>query len=278
MEMLQLRYFYESAKNESFAKTAEKHLVPTTSVSASVKRLEGELGCALFDRTANRITLNENGQRLQRALHLAFCEIEDAVRALSDSKSDTRAIRMLVRAVRSNVTDSIIAFSERNPHISFATDFDFTKRDVDDYDVVIDRENEAYADRPRTPLWRFPLYLKAAKSHPFADKPCTLRQLSTQKFISWGEGSNMHRILLDACRRAGFEPQIAVLCNDKACYERLIAAGVGIGIGREDGDFSSTVRLDVSDFDAQYAVFAYCRQQAYFGNVKQFIDFLKNMI
>ena len=40
MELLQLRYFFESAKNENFAKTAEKYMVPASSVSASVKRLE----------------------------------------------------------------------------------------------------------------------------------------------------------------------------------------------------------------------------------------------
>ena len=45
MELLQLRYFYESAKNENFAKTAEKYMVPASSISASVKRLEEELGC-----------------------------------------------------------------------------------------------------------------------------------------------------------------------------------------------------------------------------------------
>ena len=56
MEFLQLKYFYESAKHESFAKTAEIYMVPTTSVSASVRRLEKELGCSLFDRSANRIT------------------------------------------------------------------------------------------------------------------------------------------------------------------------------------------------------------------------------
>ena len=61
MEFLQLRYFYESAKNESFALTAKKHMVPTSSVSASVKRLENELGTKLFDRSSNRITLNEKG-------------------------------------------------------------------------------------------------------------------------------------------------------------------------------------------------------------------------
>ena len=38
MEILQLRYFYESAKTGSFARTAEAFMVPTTSVSASVKR------------------------------------------------------------------------------------------------------------------------------------------------------------------------------------------------------------------------------------------------
>ena len=72
MELLQLRYFYESALTESFAQTAEKYLVPATSVSAAVKRLEGELGCALFDRFANRIRLNGNGRRLQKSLCLVF--------------------------------------------------------------------------------------------------------------------------------------------------------------------------------------------------------------
>ena len=47
MELLQLRYFYESAKHENFAKTAEKYMVPASSISASVKRLEDELGCKL---------------------------------------------------------------------------------------------------------------------------------------------------------------------------------------------------------------------------------------
>ena len=43
MEILQLRYFFESAKNESFTKTAEKFMVPPSSVSASVRLLENSL-------------------------------------------------------------------------------------------------------------------------------------------------------------------------------------------------------------------------------------------
>ena len=78
MEILQLRYFLESAENESFAKTAEKYKVPATSVSASVKRLEKELGCALFHRSCNRIVLNDQGKRLLQSLRIVFEELDGA--------------------------------------------------------------------------------------------------------------------------------------------------------------------------------------------------------
>ena len=74
MEILQLKYFLDSAEHGSFSLTAKKYMVPTTSVSASVRRLEEELGYKLFDRHANKITLNENGSRLKDALVVAFYE------------------------------------------------------------------------------------------------------------------------------------------------------------------------------------------------------------
>ena len=74
--------------------------------------------------------------------------------------------------------------------------------------------------------------------------------------------------------RNGRPVLIAVSTNDKACYDRLIAAGVGIGIAREDTS-TEGVYLDVTDFDEHYTVYAYYKKQAYYGNVKHFIDFLK---
>ena len=68
MDLLQLRYFFESAKNGSFSKTAKKYMVPLTSVSASIRRLEKELDCTLFDRTSNRVSLNANGRKLQQRM------------------------------------------------------------------------------------------------------------------------------------------------------------------------------------------------------------------
>ena len=68
MELLQLRYFYECACYESISKTAERYMVPPSSVSVSIKRLEKELGCELFERKSNRLVLNKKGRKLQNAL------------------------------------------------------------------------------------------------------------------------------------------------------------------------------------------------------------------
>lgn len=38
MELLQLRYFYESANNENFTHTANKYVVSPSSVSVSIKK------------------------------------------------------------------------------------------------------------------------------------------------------------------------------------------------------------------------------------------------
>lgn len=276
MELLQLRYFYESALAESFAVTAEKHMVPATSVSASVKRLESELGCSLFDRQANRIRLNENGRRLQKSLCLIFCELDSVKDALRTPPTDTREIKMLVRATRSQVTDRIIAFREEHPEIAFRTVLDFSERELSKYDVIVDAASDAYAGFDRFELLSMRIRVMAASDHPLLGRELPLSRLAAEPFISWGEESNMHKLLVDACHKAGFAPRVAVETGDKACYERLIASGVGIGLGRGDTPPDGCAYLPIGDFDERYTVYVYYKPDACFGNVKLFLDFLRN--
>ena len=119
MELLQLKYFLESARSQSFSKTAEKYMVPTTSVSASVKRLEKELGCHLFDRFANKIKLNRRGEKFLESIDTVFEELNRAVVGVSGEYADTREIKMLVRAMREDITDYIIEFRKKYPYIAF---------------------------------------------------------------------------------------------------------------------------------------------------------------
>ena len=277
MEMLQLRYFFESAKNGSFAKTAKKYEVPSTSVSAAIKRLEDELGCRLFDRECNRIVLNESGKRLQKSLLVVFDELERVATDLSGEREDTREIRMLVRAMRSKITDAIIEYKEQHPGVVFKTVFDFEDVNVEDFDIIIEEKNDNMPEYEGFELCSTRLKLRASQKSPLCKKKLTLKQLENEAFVSMGENNDMQKTLTRACQRAGFSPNVVVQSNDILCFERCIKAGIGIGVTRARDPYpaSGTAYLNVVDFDDRYTVYGYYKKQAYYGNIKNFIDFLK---
>ncbi|MBE7001970.1 MAG: LysR family transcriptional regulator [Ruminococcaceae bacterium] len=278
MEILQLRYFFESAKTGNFTETAKKYMVPTTSVSAAVKRLEKEIGCKLFDRSSNRVSLNANGKRLQQSLYTVFTELDGVIAELSANIGDDREIKMLVRAMRRDITKLITEFNQKHPYVVFKTVFDFRDTDLSGYDIIIDEKSDRYPEYRELLLFNTSLRLKCAVGHPLCGRKLTLRQLNNQKYISMGEDSNMHKILTQACNRVGFAPDVAIMCNDIECYEKLIASGMGIGAGRESGNYSSNTPLeclDVEDFRERYSVCVYYKEAAYYGNIRSFIDFLK---
>ena len=277
MEILQLRYFYESAKTQSFTRTAKKFMVPVSAVSSSVKRLETELGCRLFERDANRIQLNDSGRLLQQSLCAIFRELDDVVKKITDYGEDSREIKLLVRGMRRNITDYITEYKTMYPDTDFKIAFE-EEAGFSDYDVIIDEENGRYSGYERIELFTMQLRLKCAADHALRGQTLSLNQLCKQPFIVMDANGNMNRILEKACNRVGFHPQISVVCNDLECYEKFIACNMGIGIGRKLGDSenSGVADLDVRDFKERYTLYAYYVEKEYYGKVKSFVEFIKN--
>lgn len=274
MELLQLKYFYESAKNENFSKTAQMFMVPTSSVSASIKRLEKELGCPLFDRLSNRIELNAQGRILQQNLCSVFRDLGNAVEELSSHNEDTREIKILVRSMRRKITKLISEYSKRHPNVSFNISFDYKDENYQNFDIIIDDTKDCYNDFEKQELFNLRLKIICSSNSHLCDKVLTLNQLCNCNFISMGLESNMQKILDKACKRAGFSPKISVVCNDIECYEKFIESGMGIGVSRNADKTPGTNYLDIKDFNEQYNVYAYFLKKEYYGKVKSFIDFL----
>jgi len=280
MELLQLKYFFDSAKTESFAKTAEKYLVPASSVSASIKRLEQELDCKLFDRTCNRVILNDNGKRLQQALCVVFDELEQATDALSHQVIDDRHINLLVTAIRGRITDYIIEFNEKFPNIKFNTVFRF-EEDPEEYDIIIDiaDNKDKYPEYEQFDLCTQRIFFRAAANHPLSGRTLTVKQLCNQPFVSMGDDTHMQKLLVQTCKRAGFTPTIVAESNDTLCYRKFIEAGVALGLGRDyltnKGQTHKLVNLDVVDFNERQTVCGYYKKSVAYGNIQSFIEFLK---
>ncbi len=65
MDIRELEYFVEIAREENMSRAAENLHVSQSTVSKQIKELEDELGVKLFHRLSNGIVLTDDGQRMK---------------------------------------------------------------------------------------------------------------------------------------------------------------------------------------------------------------------
>ncbi len=277
MELLQLRYFFDSAKTENFSRTAEKYMVPPSSVSSAVKRLESELGVQLFDRSDNRILLNENGKRVQKSLCIVFDELDKMRESFAENQENRREIHLLIRTFRTRITDYIIEFKSKYPAIILSAQFGFSERDIDSYDSIISVSDPALEENyGKIELFTQRLCIKASKNSPLRGRKLTLSQLSNQPFLTLGHGTASHEKLIEVCHRAGFAPNIVMRCDDSHCYRKLLEEGIGLCISGENSLSECSVKLDVTDFEERQSVYCYYKKGLEDKDFLRFLKFLKD--
>lgn len=272
MELLQLRYFYDCARYGSIVKTAEKYMVPASSVSASIRRLEGELQSPLFDRTSNRIVLNENGMRLKKTLDKVFSELDQTLADIT-CPVDEHRIKLLVRTMREKMTDHIIEYRRMHPNVVFEFVMSFDDVDFTDFDVIIDVYSDKYTDYNWFELRQEQIRFCVAMDHPLAGKDLTMKQLKGQSFVTMG--GNIHASIEKACLDAGFTPNVVAQVNDIFCYRKLMHSGTAIGYRRDRSDNANLglCYLNVTDFKLIQRICAYYKKDID-GPVKNFVEYL----
>lgn len=280
MELLQLRYFLESAETENFSKAAEKYHVPPSSVSVAVKKLERELGCTLFTRSNNKITLNARGRRFREALRRAFDEIDAAVADVAAHPADEEEeVSLLIRCERRIVGEHLLAFKQQNPQVKFHLSHEFSVHDETRYDVIVDAVSERYSGFDRFPMLSEPLRFVASADNPLCGRRLTLAELSDQRFVTLVEGSSLRSLLEEVCATAGFRPHIVIESDDPYYVRKYIELGLGIALIPErtwEGEFNGEVSfLDVADLRRERVTYAFLSKSCpHTGAAAKFYRFL----
>jgi DNA-binding transcriptional LysR family regulator len=86
MELTDLRYFWHAATLGSFLRAATTVHVTPPAISKAIKRLEADLGTALFVRTTRRVTLTPSGEALRSRAERILREV-DELRSELDGRS-----------------------------------------------------------------------------------------------------------------------------------------------------------------------------------------------
>lgn len=282
MDLLQLRYFYDSANYLSISKTAEKYGVPATSVSACIRRLEGELGCKLFDRTPNRIVLNDKGKIMHDSLKLIFGEMDRMVQAVSGTADNHKEIKILVKAIRVLITDQVIRYKQKYTRARFKLVADFDETDLDGYDIIIDAKSDQYPGYDSLELGEQRIFCYVPAGSDLCAHKYHLKQLAQMPFVLMSQQGNHGKIFLAACKTAGFSPNIVAQVNDSACFRKIISSGIAIGVTGKFGAAvegnTTLVPLNITDFKHKQTICMYYKKESNHGNAARFVSFLRENI
>lgn len=121
MELLQLKYFKAVADRGKISDTAAELFISPPALSASISRLEKELGGKLFDRSNNKITLNEQGRIFLRYVNQVFTSLESAkidIQHSLQTKSETISIAVTTSGLW---LDLFAACTEQFPDIKLSS-------------------------------------------------------------------------------------------------------------------------------------------------------------
>ena len=227
MEILQLTYFCSAAETENFSKTAKNFNVPASNISQSIHRLEEELGTKLFDRSANRITLNSCGKMFYEDIKKGLTLIENAKSKVSETDEINGKIRILALTNRRIVTKAVEIFEKKHPLVSFFINH-FDDESIDSYDVIITDKLLSDKRFSKKLLVDEDILLAMAKTNPLSCKKISVKDLENERFISMSGKSGIYKLTHQICNSYGFIPEIVIQSDDPYYIRKYIEMGMGV--------------------------------------------------
>ena len=227
MSLRALRHFVVVAEELHMHRAAERLHIAQPALSQQIKQLEQRLGVVLFSRANRRLTLTAAGEAF---LHKTRLALEMADQAVLDAQRTARGEqgRLHLGYVSSAMYDSKLPGLLRRlradwPGIDLRLDIAIIR-------APLASPPDALVVRP---FVREKLCLALYQQHPLAGVGAlNLASLRTDNWISLDDpqGTGLEQVFMDACRVAGFTPQVAQRINDVTSMISLVSAGVGVAL------------------------------------------------
>ena len=239
MELRHLRAFEAAARLLHFRRAAEELHLAQPSLSTQIAALERELGTPLFDRVGRRVRLTAAGEELLPHARRILDAVAEARRAVAAHEGleggrvrvgapPTVGTRLLPAALtlfharypgpeillREEGTGELLALVEHG--------------ELDVAVVILPLVSPALEV---TPLLEEDIVVAVGAQHRLAGATAVaMTDLADEPFLLLGEGYEVRRTTLDACRAAGFHPYVVLEGGEMDTVLNLAAAGVGIAL------------------------------------------------
>lgn len=240
MDLKQITAFLAVADQLHFGHAADQLNMAQPQLSQVVRRLEQELGTALFERTTRQVRLTPAGEAFLAPARRVLEAVEEAgqsarraaggevgrVRIGFAGASSHETLPLLTEAVRKRFPDlELLMEGQTYANVALARVADGS------LDLGFVRLPAAMPGVAMRPIAAEYLVCALPATHPLAQhERVDVRDLAAEPFVTFpaNAGSSLHDAVIAECGRAGFFPRVVQMAPDTYTILALVAAGVGV--------------------------------------------------
>lgn len=240
MELRQLQYFVKVAKKQHVTQASEELHIAQSAVSRQIHQLEEELGVGLFVQKGRNLQLTPVGKLFLTRVEGILSDLERAVSEVHEFLDPNAGVIRIgfPHSLGMNLMPTLVAcFRKERPNVKFMLKqgtFTSLIRDVTSGEIdlaFISPFPEKHDYVTGEVLLTEELYAILPSSHPLAAEPeIRLEQLREEPFVMFSEGYSLQTIVLEACKKAGFVPNLAFEGEETDTIRGLVAAGMGVSL------------------------------------------------
>jgi LysR family transcriptional regulator, salicylic acid-responsive activator of bsdBCD len=239
IDFKQLKYFITIVEEGQITRAAKKLHMAQPPLSLQLKQLEETLGVILLERNGRKLELTEAGKILyQKSKHL-LQQLDETILEVKETDHGMRGVLSIgcVKSCFSYIPKTIRQFQQTFPNVKFHL------REGDTFLISEFLKNrEIEIGIVRLPLHSGEYEIINLPSDPFVavipkswNDDCQPIQMKEMKDIPLLllhriSGKGQYEIVVNECKRHGFEPNIVCECPDVTILLSLVAAGVGATI------------------------------------------------
>ncbi len=241
MEIRQLKYFVQIAKDQNFTIAAKQLFITQPTLSWTVKQLEEELGVKLFIANGKKLILTVEGEELLQYANYLLNEHQRVIELFQNRKDLVSGhIKVGIPTLFGAYffMNSIMTFMEKYPKIR-VTMHNFGSIAIQEMVEAgsIELGIVSYLSPSNTlaaielPNTTYPIVVVASKKHPLAAKSSlTFADLKNAGFILLSEGYTVGELPIQACKKAGFTPNVILRSSEWDIICEAVANSSNISI------------------------------------------------
>lgn len=241
MTLTEMRYIVALARERHFGKAAEACHVSQPTLSVALKKVEGQLGAALFERTASDVRITALGERIvsqaRRVLEEAV-RLEEIAGAAGDPMTGPLRVGVIYTIAPYLLPKLIPALHHHAPAMPLFLKEDFTANLIPalkagELDVIVIALPLAEPGLVAQPVYEEPFRVVVPAAHPWVHRPdVEADELDGENLLLLGQGNCFRDQVLESCPRltAPDALQHSVEGSSLETIRYMVASGAGVAV------------------------------------------------